>query len=276
MKVGLVDVDGHNYPNYALMKISAWHKERGDSVEWADPMFGEYDRVYMSKVFTFTEDNKDIWHCEVIKGGTGYDIASKLPEEVDAIQPDYSLYGIEDVSYGFLTRGCVNKCPWCIVPKKEGAVSVYRDIDEVANGRKNVILMDNNILASEYGLEQLDKIAERGRLTRLFVTDAVEVCCANNKHVRCSLGFISSIPITAEILEKNGLFRHEEDTDNPELIVLSNHFILARTYIDVDWWRVLIYDEELASRALFNGIIYSVHQLQHALRLAGVDKEIQL
>ena len=54
MRVGLVDVDGHNYPNYALMKISAWHKSRGDSVEWADPMFGEYDRVYMSKVFTFT------------------------------------------------------------------------------------------------------------------------------------------------------------------------------------------------------------------------------
>jgi radical SAM superfamily enzyme YgiQ (UPF0313 family) len=162
MRIGLVDVDGHNYPNYALMKISAWHKERGDSVEWADPMFGEYDKVYMSKVFTFTEDNRDIWNCEVVKGGIGYDIASKLPEEVDAIHPDYSLYGIEDVAYGFLTRGCVNKCPWCIVPKKEGAVSVYRDIDEVANGRKNVILMDNNILASEYGLEQLDKIAERG------------------------------------------------------------------------------------------------------------------
>lgn len=162
MRVGLIDVDGHNYPNYALMKISAWHKAQGDSVEWADPMFGEYDRVYMSKVFTFTEDNRDIWNCEVVKGGTGYDIASKLPEEVDAMQPDYSLYGIEDVAYGFLTRGCVNKCPWCIVPKKEGAVSVYRDIDEVANGRKNVILMDNNILASEYGLEQLDKIAERG------------------------------------------------------------------------------------------------------------------
>lgn len=162
MKIGLVDVDGHNFPNYALMKISAWHKERGDSVEWADPMFGEYDRVYMSKVFTFTEDNHDVWNCEVVKGGTGYDIASKLPEEVDAMQPDYSLYGIEDVAYGFLTRGCVNKCPWCIVPKKEGAVSVYRDIDEVANGRNNVILMDNNILASEYGLEQLDKIVERG------------------------------------------------------------------------------------------------------------------
>ena len=88
--------------------------------------------------------------------------------------------------------------------------------------------------------------------------------------------YLKSIPITAEILEKNGLFRHERDDDNQELIVLSNHFIMARTYTDVDWWRVLIYDEEIPSKELFNGIIYSVHQLQHALRLAGVEKEINL
>lgn len=87
---------------------------------------------------------------------------------------------------------------------------------------------------------------------------------------------IEPIPITAEILEKNRLFRHERDDDNQELIVLSNHFIMARTYTDVDWWRVIIYDEEIPSKELFNGIIYSVHQLQHALRLAGVDKEINL
>ena len=84
------------------------------------------------------------------------------------------------------------------------------------------------------------------------------------------------IPITAEILEMNGLYRHLRDDYNPKLIALTNHFIMARTYTDVDWWRVLIYDEEIPSEELFNGIIYSVHQLQHALRLAGVDKEINL
>lgn len=92
----------------------------------------------------------------------------------------------------------------------------------------------------------------------------------------CKISDIHPIPITAEILEKNGLFRYEEDADNLERIVLSNHFIMARTYTDNDWWRVLIYDEELPSAELFNGKIYSVHQLQHALRLAGVDKEINL
>jgi hypothetical protein len=95
-------------------------------------------------------------------------------------------------------------------------------------------------------------------------------------HIAKNIDYFDPIPITAEILEKNGLVRHERDADNPKRVVLSNHFIMARTYTDADWWRVLIYDEELPSKELFNGIIYSVHQLQHALRLAGIDKEINL
>lgn len=56
-KIGLIDVDGHNFPNLPLMKLSAWHKANGDHVEWYSPMFsGHCDRVYMSKVFTFTPD----------------------------------------------------------------------------------------------------------------------------------------------------------------------------------------------------------------------------
>lgn len=165
MRIGLVDVDGRNYPNYALMKISAWHKSNGDCVEWANAMFGEYDRVYMSKVFNFSPDCTDIYHCEVIKGGTGYDITSALPPEIDAIQPDYTIYPQIDkrTAYGFLTRGCPNKCPWCIVPIKEGTIRPYRDVEEIAvDGRNRLILMDNNILACDYGIEQLVKIAERG------------------------------------------------------------------------------------------------------------------
>jgi hypothetical protein len=102
------------------------------------------------------------------------------------------------------------------------------------------------------------------------------VAILNNKAYELPAAELQPIPITSEILEKNGLFRHERDADNPELIVLSNHFIMARTYTDVDWWRVLIYDDELPSKELFNGIIYSVRPLQHALRLAEVDKEINL
>lgn len=164
--IGLVDVDGKGsgFPNLALMKIAAYHKALGDTVEWANPLFGKYDRVYKSKVFTFSEDDADYYDCEVVKGGTGYDIHSKLPAEIDAMQPDYSIYNIDPkVAYGFLTRGCPNKCKWCVVPIKEGNVQPYRDVDEIAvDGRTNLILMDNNILASDYGLSQIEKIIERG------------------------------------------------------------------------------------------------------------------
>jgi len=159
MNIGLIDVDGHNFPNLALMKISAYRKSIGDTVKWYDPLFDDnhLDLVYASKIFTFTPDYKYFPNCGVIKGGTGYDIKRKLPDDIDAMPPDYSIYPDCNYAMGFLTRGCVNKCPWCIVPEKEGGIKSYADIEEVAT-RKNVVLMDNNILSCEYGIKQIEKI----------------------------------------------------------------------------------------------------------------------
>lgn len=137
MKIGLVAVDSHNYPNYALAKISAYHKAKGDEVEWADSLFGEYDIVYKSKIFTYSPDDTNIYNAkEIIKGGTGHSVTSQLPEEIDRLQPDYSLYPDIDnkTAYGFLTRGCSNKCSFCIVPQKEGNVRPYMDIEEITMG----------------------------------------------------------------------------------------------------------------------------------------------
>lgn len=166
MNVALLAVDS-KYPNLALMKISAYHKSVGDSVEWYNP-FDRYDRLYMSKVFSFTPDYDYYINnvCgEIIRGGTGYDIHSSLPEEIDMMQPDYSIYPTIDnrTSYGFLTRGCPNKCKWCVVPQKEGNIRPYMDIDEITIGgmRPYAILMDNNVLASSYGLSQIEKIVYR-------------------------------------------------------------------------------------------------------------------
>lgn len=162
MKIGLVSVDGHNFPNIALMKLSAWHKQQGDIVEWASPILDDYDRVYMSKVFTFTPDCLDIYHCNVVRGGTGYkDYDTVLPDDVEHICPDYSLYGNTTTAYGFLTRGCVNKCPWCVVPNKEGYIRPNADIDEFIDNRKEAVLLDNNVLASDWGLAQIERIVER-------------------------------------------------------------------------------------------------------------------
>lgn len=164
--IGLVAVDSHHFLNLALGKIAAYHKSLGDNVEWANPMFGNYDKVFMSKIFTFTPDCMDVYDCPVERGGTGYDLCMNLPDEIDRLQPDYSLFPFVDdkTAYGFLTRGCPNKCSFCVVPKKEGSIRPYMDIDEITQGgrRSKVHLMDNNSLACDYGIEQLVKIVDKG------------------------------------------------------------------------------------------------------------------
>ena len=191
MRIGLIDVDGHAskkkwgatiYPNIALCKIARWHKKRGNTVEWYSPFCEHYDIVYMSKVFNFSPDYPYvISNTPVIqKGGTGYVTGygnvpkhhdnvwyiPKLFTGIDHCQPDYSIYPLipKDYAYGFLTRGCPNKCKWCVVPRKEGAIRPYMDVDEIAiEGRNKLVLMDNNFLAAgDYAHEQLDKIISRG------------------------------------------------------------------------------------------------------------------
>jgi len=156
LKIGLHDADNTKYPNLALMKISAWHKAKGDNVLFCVPIMSKcFDRVYSSKVFTFTSET--LLQGNVQKGGTGYLLFDKLSDEIEHICPDYSLYNI-DYSMGFLTRGCPNHCGWCIVNKKEGNIFANADIDEFLRHKK-VVLMDNNVLASDHGIEQIEKIA---------------------------------------------------------------------------------------------------------------------
>ena len=155
MKIGLIDVDGHNFPNLPLMKLSAWHKMQGDQVEMYSPLFsGHMDKVYMSKVFTFTEDYP--YHIdadEIVKGGTGYfypDGGAQLPYGIEHIYPDYSIYETitDDTAYGFLTRGCPRGCDFCIVKDKEGKKSVkVANLSEFWNGQKNIDLLDPNMFA---------------------------------------------------------------------------------------------------------------------------------
>lgn len=177
-KIGIIDVDGHNYPNIPLMKISAYHKAQGDSVEWYDPMFSEHmDIVYMSKVFSFSQDFEyPIRADKIVKGGTGYCISMRdgrevydrsadkdLPPEIEHIYPDYSLYGITDTAYGFLSRGCPRGCSFCHVEAKEGR-RAYKvaDLSEFWRGQKNIVLCDPNILACRDWKELLQQLADSG------------------------------------------------------------------------------------------------------------------
>lgn len=157
MKIGLIDVDGHNFPNLPLMKLSAYHKGNGDAVEWYNPLLAwkyPYDKVYMSKVFTFTPDYLHPVNAqEIIRGGTGYfypDGGQSLPPEIEHIYPDYSLYPTwtKDTAYGFLTRGCPRGCGFCIVGDKEGRRSrKFANLSEFWHGQKNIVLLDPNTIA---------------------------------------------------------------------------------------------------------------------------------
>lgn len=175
MRIGLIDVDGKNFPNIALMKISAHCKQQGDTVEWYTPFSERYDVVFMSKVFSFTPDYDLVINADrVVKGGTGYCISLingkevfdkteniVLPDEIEHCYPDYSLYNITDTAYGFLTRGCPRGCEFCIVGKKEGKCSrKVADLSEFWNGQKNIALCDPNILACKDWKELLQQLID--------------------------------------------------------------------------------------------------------------------
>lgn len=169
MKIGLHDAEkdyfkSKNFPNYALMKISAWHKAAGDTVEWWNPLY-RYDRVYSSKVFDFTPTDPYLPE-NTVRGGTGYrdlPLNQELPPEIDNMFPDYSIYPECDYAIGYLTRGCIRNCRWCIVPRKEGKIRQYRKWQElVRKDTDKLVLMDNNILACEHGIRQLESLSGSG------------------------------------------------------------------------------------------------------------------
>lgn len=184
MRIGLIDVDGHNFPNLPLMKLSAWHKQQGDSVEWYVPVRHGFplppmDKVYMSKVFSFTQDYWDFVNArEVIRGGSGYCISFEdgkevyhrendidLSGEIEHIYPDYSLYPefTKDTAYGFMSRGCQRGCGFCHVAVKEGRRSVkVADLSEFWRGQKNIVLLDPNPIACQEWRDILQQLAGSG------------------------------------------------------------------------------------------------------------------
>lgn len=182
MLIGLYDADSHNYPNLPLMKISAWHKAQGDTVELIQPltaMAKHYNKIYVSRVFGDEYSkyaNYSLLADEIVYGGTGFAITVEngkeiyhkdrdpnLPYEIEHIYPDYSLYPklTKDTAYGFLTRGCCNNCDFCIVSKKEGLCSTkVADLSEFWQGQKNIELLDANMLACKDRVELLQQLID--------------------------------------------------------------------------------------------------------------------
>lgn len=175
-RIGLIDVDGHRFPNFALMRLSAYHKSHGDNVEWAVPA-KTYDIVAASKIFTFSPDfdYSGINTHKMIKGGTGYDIDSRLPKEIEeSTAMDYSLYPQYQFSIQFFSRGCIRHCPFCLVREKEGYITPVTPVNLNPLG-KHIEVLDNNFFANpawhdaiEYLLSAKQKVNLHGVDVRIM------------------------------------------------------------------------------------------------------------
>lgn len=282
MRIGLIDVDGHGYPNLPLMKLSAWHKAKGDSVEWYQPMFsGHMDKVYMSKVFSFTPDYEYYIDAdEIEKGGTGYAISlvdgkevydkskdKPLPNEIEHTYPDYSLYPemTKDTAYGFLTRGCPRVCDFCHVAPKEGKCSVkVADLSEFWRGQKNIVLCDPNILACKDHMELLEQLVESG--AKVNLNQGIDIRLVNERNIKLlkkikleRIHFAYDRWQDRELVEKNlKLFKENTNykTNQVEVFILTNF----DTTLEQDLHRiyfcrelkynpyVMIYDKEHCNR----------------------------
>lgn len=198
MRIGLIDVDGHNFPNLALMRISAYHKAQGDEVEWWWTDLIHYDIVYMSKIFSdaYSKDVPEPMNADkVIKGGTGYAIHlengkevfdkskhKNLPEEVEKMFPDYSIYPQFDFAVSMTSRGCPRGCSFCHVAAKEGRCSVkVADVKDFWNGQPEIRILDPNITACKDKRDLMRQYRETGAM--LDFTQGLDIRCLNDDDI---------------------------------------------------------------------------------------------
>ncbi|MBA7604389.1 hypothetical protein ES703_11509 [subsurface metagenome] len=166
MKVLLMDLDiikqRRPFPNLALMKLSAYHRARGDQVFLNFPL-QPVDIAHASCVFTWNARRRNGLSPDIIVGGSGVDLKAELPLEVEHIMPDYSLYPNVDYSLGFTSRGCIRRCPWCSVPEKEGGIRPVARIYEFWNRQhRKILLLDNNLLAAASWRQTMEDLIVEG------------------------------------------------------------------------------------------------------------------
>jgi len=199
MNIGLIDVDGHNFPNLALMRISAYHKSIGDIVEWWETDFKYYDIIYKSKIFSgiYSQEQQDPVNCgELRKGGTGYCITlgedgkerfdksknKPLPPEIEKMFPDYSIYPQFDFAVSMTSRGCPRGCSFCHVAEKEGKCSVkVADVSDFWNGQKEIRILDPNITACREKRDLMRQYLETGAI--LDFTQGLDIRLLNDADI---------------------------------------------------------------------------------------------
>ena len=200
MKIGLIDVDGHHFPNLALMRISAYHKAKGDDVEWWMGDLWHYDIVYKSKIFSdeYSNDDEDPMNADVVyKGGTGYAISlgsdgkehydkskdKNLPDEIERMFPDYSIYPQHKFAVSMTSRGCPRGCDFCHVASKEGRCAVkVADVKDFWNGQEEIKVLDPNITACREKRDLMRQYKETGAL--IDFTQGIDIRLVNDDDIK--------------------------------------------------------------------------------------------
>lgn len=279
MHIGLIDIDGTNYPNLVLMKLSAWYKRQGHTVDLLTPndllkgdsLFHPHDKFIGACVFT-----KNMPLVELLRGlgakvaGCGTDDKRELPYEIEHIYPDYSLYGIKDTAYGFLSRGCPRGCPFCIVAGKEGKESrKVADLSEWWAGQPYIKLMDPNLLACPECEDLLRQLAvskayvdvNQGFDARLLTKDIIELM--NNVKIS-TVHFAWDNPKDEIIKEKLLLFNEHSRIQGKSAYVKKKVYCLTNYWSTfkqdlyrVYWLRdngydpyIMIYDKDNAPKKI--------------------------
>ena len=247
MNIGLIDVDDTKFPNLCLMKLSSFYKSLGHTTMLLKPrdvlngdnLFYSCDKLIGASVFTSNiKISSELEKAGILVAGTGTNRKDVLPDHIEHIFPDYSLYSISDTAYGFLTRGCPRRCPFCIVSDKEGSKSIkMADLSEWWNGQKNIKLLDPNILACPDHIGLLEQLRDskayidvtQGMDARLLSDTNLEVI----KDVKIKrIHFAWDNPKDKVVPEKLKLFKGY--TKN-----LKTDYVKHKCYVLTNYWSTL-------------------------------------
>jgi hypothetical protein len=287
----LIDIDGR-IPNPALMKLSTFIKKQGRNVvlarhdKWRFDNVEDIDEVYASCIFNFdgslrrTERLRKRFGDKLTLGGSGVNLKRRLPDEIEQLPADYDLYPeLSDRAIGFLTRGCPGKCPYCIVPEKEGPPKQVSTLDDLLRGRQKLILLDDNILAQEKADKLLGEMAVKGIQVNFNQTLDIrfvdkgrarllkKIRCSNYNFTRSNYYFSLNGIDNLELVRRNYVlfdFRHKQD--NVQFVCMYGYnttleedverFRFLRTlpgaYVFVQEYKPIIGREKPGQKQFFN------------------------
>jgi len=256
-KILLIDVDS-KIPNIALMKISTYYKLKGYVVSLKKLNYTYYpkdrnqslinaegyDRVFASIIFKINKQVLKIVGCNDVQiGGVGVSLNNDLPLEIDNCKKDYSLYPDNDCSYGFISRGCIRNCYFCVVPKKEGMIHQVNKIDDVIEHKK-VIFMDNNILALPNHIEILTELRDK------------KIRCQFNQGIDIRLLNDNNAKLLSELKYIGEYFFAFDNIKDKELI--KSKLDLFKKYVSKNW-KVKMFLYCHPDMDIYNNVVYRIN-----------------